>query len=158
MVHPQLTALRSLYHPDLTYSTAFLPWTFKDHPYRIKTRCHEPVVEDFSCHVEQPAKLQYCIWKQDVANGKMAQSCLLEIPEHVVASRWLHGARFVDLVDWEREVRYECEFHHTEKGQMFLGRGWYKFAKERCLLDGDSMGFSVKDPISKEILVTMLKN
>ncbi|XP_058768609.1 uncharacterized protein LOC131643026 [Vicia villosa] len=119
--------------------------------------CHEPVVDDFSCHVEQPAKLQYCIWKQDVSNGKMAQSCLLEIPEHVVASRWLHGARFVDLVDWEREVRYECEVHHTEKGQMFLGRGWYKFAKERCLLDGDSMGFSVKDPISKEILVTMLK-
>jgi hypothetical protein len=52
------------------------------------------------------------------------------------------------LVDLEVEKEYRCRLNTAErnKGEKSLGRGWFKFVKDRRLQEGDKLIFELDRP------------
>ncbi|KAI5424501.1 hypothetical protein KIW84_030618 [Lathyrus oleraceus] len=112
----------------------------------------ENITGDESSDEDLSNQPRFVVWKKEIKDEK-------KIPQSVIKKCFLTGLRSTELVGVDTMETYDCKVHTSERKyyvEMFIGRGWYEYAKKKGLKKGDIVGFSIHHPPARRIVVSVL--
>ncbi|XP_058768993.1 uncharacterized protein LOC131642840 [Vicia villosa] len=84
-------------------------------------------------------------WEETITSGYIASRNVLHIPRRVCRSCSLYSSQ-IELCDYDTGFTHDCIIQsETLNGveYLYIGEGWYQFARMKIFRRGDRLGFTV---------------